>query len=66
MKKSKILEQIFNYYGSQTVLAKSLGIRRQAISQWTKIPVHHCLKIQEQTHTKFTTHQMRPDIFEKK
>jgi DNA-binding transcriptional regulator YdaS (Cro superfamily) len=63
MKNKEIIQEIFKHYGSQANLARSLGISRQSVSDWTNIPAHHCLKIQEQTHSKFSIHMMRPDIF---
>lgn len=42
-------------------LARQLGIERQAVSQWRRIPVHHVLTIEQLTG--IPRHELRPDVY---
>ena len=47
--------------GSAAELARRLGIKRQAIIQWTEIPIRHVHKVNEVTGIPLT--DLRPDVF---
>ncbi len=47
--------------GGSAVLARHLGIKRQAIPQWTEIPIRHVHKINEVTGIPLV--DLRPDVF---
>ena len=47
--------------GGGAELARALGLQRQAIYQWTRIPPHHVLKIEALTGV--SRHRLRPDIY---
>lgn len=48
-------------YGNAVKLAAHLGISRQAVSRWTKIPMRHLAAISEITGMQ--PHELRPDVF---
>ena len=47
--------------GSAAELARKLGIKRQAIGQWSEIPIRHVHKVHEVTGIPLT--DLRPDVF---
>lgn len=47
--------------GNAAALARKLGISKQAVSQWTEIPIRHVHKIKEVTGIPLT--DLRPDVF---
>ncbi len=49
--------------GGPANLARSIGIRTQAISQWQKAPANRCRAIEAATNGQVTRYQLRPDVF---
>lgn len=47
--------------GGATALSKKLGVTRQAVEQWDKVPARHCLAVEEVTG--ISRHELRPDIY---
>jgi DNA-binding transcriptional regulator YdaS (Cro superfamily) len=47
--------------GNLSSLAKKLGVSRQAIYQWRRVPAQHVLKIEALT--KVPRHTLRPDLY---
>jgi DNA-binding transcriptional regulator YdaS (Cro superfamily) len=47
--------------GNAAALARQLGISKQAISQWTEIPIRHVHRVNEVTGIPLT--DLRPDVF---
>lgn len=47
--------------GGGAELARRLGISKQAISQWSEIPIRHVHKVHEVTGIPLT--DLRPDVF---
>jgi len=47
--------------GNATAVAEALGVTRQAISRWKRIPIRHIPKISELTG--LSVQQIRPDLF---
>lgn len=47
--------------GSVAALAGILGITRQAIEKWTRIPAEQAYKIEKATGIR--CHELRPDVF---
>lgn len=47
--------------GSGAKLARALGLKRQAIYQWDRIPSGHVLKVEELTGV--PRHRLRPDLY---
>lgn len=48
-------------YGNAVKLATHLGITRQAVSRWTKIPMKHLSAISE--FTGIPRQELRPDVY---
>jgi DNA-binding transcriptional regulator YdaS (Cro superfamily) len=47
--------------GGPIKLAKALGIRRQAVEQWRRVPSERCLAVEELSG--ISRHVLRPDIY---
>lgn len=47
--------------GGPAALARYLGIQRQAVSQWRRVPVDHVLAIERLTDV--SRNELRPDIY---
>lgn len=44
-------------------LASLIGVTRQAIYQWDRIPAERVIAIENATGGKVTRHELRPDLF---
>ena len=60
--KDTVLKRVFDVV-SPTELARRLGIQRQAIYQWRRVPVARVLEVEQ--HTKIPRHELRPDFYPK-
>ncbi|QBQ56609.1 helix-turn-helix domain-containing protein [Nitrosococcus wardiae] len=52
--------------GSQTALARSCGVRYQAVQKWIKkgrVPAERVSAIERATKGRITRYELRPDIF---
>ncbi|MBF0437209.1 MAG: Cro/Cl family transcriptional regulator [Magnetococcales bacterium] len=58
-----ITEHIVSHFGGISELAKALGIRRQAIYQWERIPVLRAYQIERLTKGELSIEMMRPDLY---
>jgi DNA-binding transcriptional regulator YdaS (Cro superfamily) len=56
-----VVEEAIRVCGSLKAVAKRLGIKSQAISQWQKIPAKRVLALEALTGV--SRHVMRPDIY---
>jgi DNA-binding transcriptional regulator YdaS (Cro superfamily) len=60
------LEKAAGIIGSQAKLAGFLGVSKAAVNQWKlpgrKVPLKHCLPIEQITKGKVTCEELRPDI----
>lgn len=59
--KDLVLPEIFRRVGSQNALAKKLGITRQAVCAWEKVPMRWIKTISEMTG--IPRKLIRPDIY---
>lgn len=60
------LDNACDLVGSQTKLAKLLGIRSPSISEWRRrqrVPAERCIAIEQATGGKITRYDLRPDVF---
>ena len=57
---TEILKRLFDFYGA-SMLAEKLGISRQAVQQWRKVPVGRARTIERITG--IPREELRPDIF---
>ncbi len=63
MRRSKVVVDVFKAYGGAGALAAILGISRQAVWQWQKIPLKYVRQIAKKT--KISRTLLRPDIYGK-
>ena len=57
----KVIRDAIRLAGGGAHLAEYLGIERQAVYQWTRVPVEHVLRIENLTG--IPCYRMRPDIY---
>lgn len=55
-----IPEEVFTAI-RKSQLAEALGVTRQAVSSWSRVPAKHCRKVEELTGV--SCNRLRPDIF---
>lgn len=58
------LDAALKAVGTGAALAKKLGIRKEAIYQWSAVPVARVVAVEEATGVPRAT--LRPDLFEEK
>lgn len=54
--------QILESCGGMAVVRERIGVSRQAIEFWKRVPAHHVLDI-EALSSRYDRHDMRPDVF---
>ena len=57
----KIIRDVMQAAGSGARLATHLGVSRQCVYMWTRIPVEHVLRIENLTG--IPRYRMRPDVY---
>ncbi len=57
----KITDTAVNRAGGVSALADHLGLTRQAVFKWTRIPAHHVMKVSALVG--IPPEKLRPDIF---
>lgn len=62
-RRPKVIRDAMKAAGGGAYLAEYLGIERQAVYQWRRVPVQHVLNIKGLTG--IPCWQMRPDIYPK-
>ena len=62
MRRSRIVAKVFKAYGGSAALADILGVSRQAVWQWQKIPVKYIKQIEADTGIPRIL--LRPDLYE--
>jgi len=68
MEKTSPLQKAVKITGSQSALARSLGLKQAHIWNWLnkggrRVPAEYCQAIEEATGGQVTRHDLRPDIF---
>lgn len=66
MKSKKVDRVVLRVLGLVRVkadLARHLGLHRQALASWDRIPAKHVIGVEEFLDKKITRHEMRPDIY---
>lgn len=59
--RTPVFYEIFNAYGNATKTAQALGITKQAVSAWDKVPMKHLKQIIAETG--IPLERLRPDLF---
>ena len=49
--------------GSIAALARKIGIARQAVSQWNRVPAERAYAVEQATEGVVRCHELRPDVF---
>lgn len=57
----KALQEASKRAGGDAALAELLGVTRQAVDQWKRVPQHHVLTVERLTGV--PRHVQRPDIY---
>jgi len=57
-----ILLDVYRAYGTQSALAKELGVSRQSVCQWLRVPLKYVRRISE--FTGISPAVLRPDIYD--
>ncbi len=55
------LQRALDIAGGPTALARHLGITKQAVSQWLKVPPERVLAVEDATGV--ACYELRPDIY---
>lgn len=63
-KRKALVNRVVIDAGGVASVKQKLGISRQAVELWSRIPAEHVLKLEEIC-TKYDRHYMRPDVFGK-
>jgi len=60
------VENIVDMFGGKKIsLARAANVKKQAVSQWKRIPAGRVLAIEAALDHKISRHQIRPDIYPK-
>jgi DNA-binding transcriptional regulator YdaS (Cro superfamily) len=54
----KTLERTIEFFGSQSAVARALGLTYQAVQQWERIPTKWALAIEEKTNGEVTAREI--------
>ena len=61
--KDKALERAISAAGGPAALARQLGVRPQAVSQWQRVPAERVLDVVRAAEGAVSRHELRPDIY---
>jgi DNA-binding transcriptional regulator YdaS (Cro superfamily) len=59
--KNKALTKIVKIMGSKAAIARALGITRDAVSKWQRVPSKHVIALE--LLTKVSRYEMRHDVY---
>jgi DNA-binding transcriptional regulator YdaS (Cro superfamily) len=61
----KIVDQLCAHpaFGSYAAIAAVVGLSREAVRKWKRVPGECCIRIEEHTNGDFSRYGLRPDIF---
>lgn len=63
MTDEQILNRVFAAYGSKRKAAAALGVTRQALQAWSRVPMQHVRQVAKDTG--LPKWKLRPDIYER-
>ncbi len=55
------LDRVFAHFKSKSATARALDITPQSVGGWQKVPVDHCLRLEELTG--ISRYELRPDVY---
>lgn len=56
-----VIDELVEAAGGVVALGASLGLSRGAVSQWSRVPIEHCLELERQYG--ISRYRQRPDIY---
>ncbi|OGT30437.1 MAG: hypothetical protein A3E87_01755 [Gammaproteobacteria bacterium RIFCSPHIGHO2_12_FULL_35_23] len=59
----KALQKAIDVIGSQSAVARAVGVTQQTVYLWDYVPAHHVLKVEAATNGAVTRHELRPDLY---
>jgi hypothetical protein len=59
--RDEVMQDIFSRVGYSAVIARHIGVTRQYVSAWKRVPAHYVLELAPLLEK--TPQQIRPDIF---
>jgi DNA-binding transcriptional regulator YdaS (Cro superfamily) len=59
--RSSALQEAVRRKGSVSALARAIGVRPQAISQWDRVPADRVIAVEKETGV--SRHELRPDLY---
>lgn len=63
MTPQQALRRALKIVGGISALARALNIERQAVQQWTVVPVRRVIDVEVATGSQISRHDLRPDIY---
>lgn len=61
--RDEALERAIDAAGGATKLADTIGVTRQAISQWDRCPAERVIAVERAAEKRVTRHELRPDLY---
>jgi DNA-binding transcriptional regulator YdaS (Cro superfamily) len=58
-----IVKEICDLAGGPGAVAQAIGVSRQALHDWKRVPPHHVLNLEALTGGKISRTAMRPDLY---
>lgn len=55
------IKQAVGKLGSQTLVARRIGVTRQAMAQWSRVPAEHVLMMEKISGV--SRYELRPDVY---
>ncbi len=63
--KATPLEKAIKAAGGESALARAIGVTRQAVHGWAKVPADRALAVERATDGRVRCYELRPDVFPK-
>ena len=63
MDQENAFERACKIIGSAAAVARTLGVTKGAVSQWSAVPADRVIPIAQATGWRVTPHELRPDLY---